>query len=256
LAKNTHLLIDGDIVLHRFGHSNQVTIDWDGDGEKATAANDEATAIIDVEQFIQELSNRFKSPEMTVCFSGPNNFRYSILDTYKWNRRDMVKPLLFGAIKNFLERTFLCMQQPTLEGDDLMGIISTGEPGKYTICSIDKDMLQIPGKHYNWTRTKQTRVTKAAGDLMFYMQVLHGDSGDGYTGIPGVGKVKATKILATEFNENPNDPITEPWERIVHAYEEAGLSEVHALQQARVARILRAGEYDFASGEVKLWSPS
>jgi DNA polymerase-1 len=205
------------------------------------------TALLDVEQFMQELSNRFKEPEMTICFSGPKNFRYSVLSSYKWNRKNLVKPLLFNVIKEYLKDHYLWMQQDELEGDDLMGILSTQEPGKFTICSIDKDMLQIPGRHFNWTKSKRTVVTKRDGNHMFYMQVLTGDSGDGYTGIPGVGKVKASNILAG--NEGSE------WVAIRAAYEAAGLSEAHAIQQAQVARILRAGEYDFASGKVTLWTP-
>jgi DNA polymerase-1 len=249
VAKRTDLLIDGDIILHRFGHSNQVAVDWDGDGKSAIACNDEMTAMLDVEQFMQELSNRFKGPEMTICFSGPKNFRYSVLPSYKWNRKNLAKPLLFNTIKEYLKDHYLWMQQDELEGDDLMGILSTQEPGKFTICSIDKDMLQIPGRHFNWTKSKRTVVTKKDGDHMFYMQVLTGDPGDGYTGIPGVGKVKAEKIL--EAAMHPEDI----WFTIKLAYEAAGLSEVHAIQQAQVARILRSGEYDFASGKVTLWTP-
>jgi len=250
-SKKTDLLIDGDILLHRFGYSNQISVDW-GDLVMSTAASDKMTALLDVEQFLQSLSERFKYPEMIICFSGPKNFRYSVLDSYKWNRRNVKKPLLFNDIKDYLKKHYLCMQQDELEGDDLMGILSTQERGKFTICSIDKDMLQIPGRHFNWSHGKATTVTKAAGNHAFYMQVLTGDATDGYTGIPGVGKVKATKILA----EIKEDSKTEVWERIVAAYKEVGLSEIHALQQAQVARILRAGEYDFKSGEVKLWTPS
>jgi DNA polymerase-1 len=46
------------------------------------------------------------------------------------------------------------------------------------------------------------------------------------------------------------------WERVVSAYEKAGLSEAEAITQARVARILRASDYDFVNKSVKLWSPN
>jgi DNA polymerase-1 len=209
---------------------------------------------------MQELSNRFKGPEMTICFSGPKNFRYSVLSSYKWNRKNLVKPLLFECIKTYLKEHYLWMQQDELEGDDLMGILSTQEPGKFTICSIDKDMLQIPGRHFNWTKSKRTVVTRTAADHMFYMQVLTGDPGDGYTGIPRVGKVKAEKILTWVLDKRElatkESNQRDYWAAVVGAYKEAGLTEDDALQQARVARILRAGEYDFATRKVKLWTPT
>jgi DNA polymerase-1 len=76
-----------------------------------------------------------------------------------------------------------------------------------------------------------------------------GDSTDGYSGCPGVGKVKAERLL-----ESLHTP-QEMWEAVVAAYEKAGLSEAEAITQARVARILRASDYDFVNKSVKLWSP-
>jgi DNA polymerase-1 len=250
LAKrDAHLLIDGDIILHRFSSSNETSVDW-GDGPTTGVAS-VGEAVCDVDSFLHTLLYTLKAVDMSVIFSGSRNFRYSVLSSYKWNRKKTVKPQLFGAIKEHLQEHYLCMEQDKLEGDDLMGIVSTANKGKYIICSIDKDMLQIPGKHYNWNTNKKKTVTKAAGDRWFYTQVLTGDPGDGYTGIPGIGKVKANAIL--ECAEAAGQPF---WDAVVEAYVHCGLSEVHALDQARVARILRDGEYNFETGEVKLWTPS
>jgi DNA polymerase-1 len=247
MKKPLHLLVDGDIILHRFGCTNQIKVDWDGTGvtSEGVASVEEATT--DARSFLVELQEKLKSPDMTIIFSGPRNFRYSVLPSYKWNRKKTPKPLLMGDIKDFLRENYDCLEQDKLEGDDLMGIISTANKGKYIICSIDKDMKQIPGKHYNWNFCKKSVVTKEDADWMFYMQVLMGDPGDGYTGIPGIGQVKAAKILLA----NPENL----WDAIVDAYATAGLTEDEAIQQARVARILRHGEYDFEKEEVKLWTP-
>ena len=47
----------------------------------------------------------------------------------------------------------------------------------------------------------------------------------------------------------------ECWGLIVEAYEKAGLTEEDALVQARVARILRHGEFCTKKEEVNLWNP-
>jgi DNA polymerase-1 len=60
-----------------------------------------------------------------------------------------------------------------------------------------------------------------------------------------VGPVKAERILAHQDH----------WNAVLNAYEKAGLSEQDALVQARVARILRASDYDFKERKVKLWEP-
>lgn len=63
-----------------------------------------------------------------------------------------------------------------------------------------------------------------------------GDRVDGYYGVPGVGPKTAEKILG--------EPKANYWFVIKEVYKEAGLSEAVALQNARLAHILRHGEYD------------
>jgi DNA polymerase-1 len=91
------------------------------------------------------------------------------------------------------------------------------------------------------------------------MQVLTGDTCDGYSGCPGIGKKKAEKILNEAIDSYSGDFVTKEefiWSFIIPAYLSKGLSEEDALTQARVARILRKDDYDFKKGEVKLWSPN
>jgi DNA polymerase-1 len=251
------LLIDADILLHRFGNSNQSKIEW-GEGETSLALTPIEDVLNEVDAFIAHLGVVLPRTEPFLCFSGDKNFRYKVLPTYKHNRAKLEKPVHFQAIKEHLMNNYTYLMQPILEGDDLMGIISTTERGQHIICSNDKDMRQIPGKHYNWNTGKKFTVTKAQADDWFYMQVLTGDTGDGYTGIPGVGPVNAAKILGDTiyYADNQDDLPYTPWEKIVLAYEAAGLTEENALQQARVARILRKGEYDFDTKEVTLWTPT
>jgi hypothetical protein len=45
------------------------------------------------------------------------------------------------------------------------------------------------------------------------------------------------------------------WELIVEAYAKKDLTEADALQQARVARILRFDDYDFNKKKPILWTP-
>jgi len=80
------------------------------------------------------------------------------------------------------------------------------------------------------------------------IQTLTGDTVDGYSGVPKVGAVTANKMLTDK-----DMPVEDMWKIVVKAYEKAGMEEQDALQQARVARILRHGAHNRKTGEVKLW---
>ena len=45
------------------------------------------------------------------------------------------------------------------------------------------------------------------------------------------------------------------WPVVAGAFEKAGFGEAEAVTQARLARILRAEDWDFNTKEVKLWTP-
>ena len=80
-------------------------------------------------------------------------------------------------------------------------------------------------------------------------QTLVGDSTDNYKGCPSYGPKKAEKLMDGE------DDINNLWTKVLTAFDKAGLSTGHALTQARVARILRYGDFDFNTKQVKLWNP-
>jgi DNA polymerase-1 len=151
-----------------------------------------------------------------------------------------------------------------LEADDVCGI-SAGKLQRAgrepVIVSPDKDLLQIPGKVYQTVPTncgtagkKQiVDITEEKGDEWHLIQTLAGDTVDGYKGCPGVGAVKARKLME-ECREKGLSP-AERWKRVVALYEEKGLTEEDALVQARVARILRFTDWDANKKAPILWTP-
>ena len=114
------------------------------------------------------------------------------------------------------------------------------------IVSIDKDLKQIPGLLSSDGKTIQ-EVNKAQADYWFLIQTLAGDLTDGYSGCPGIGVKTAEKLLDIKV------PLVDNWARVVKAYKKKDYLDGEILQQARVARILRHGEYDHITGAVKLW---
>lgn len=80
-------------------------------------------------------------------------------------------------------------------------------------------------------------------------QALVGDASDNYPGLKGFGPVKAEKLLA------PHHTLPAMWAAVVDAYRKNGGTFADALLNARMARILRYGDYDFVAGTVELWDP-
>jgi 5'-3' exonuclease len=85
-----------------------------------------------------------------------------------------------------------------MEADDYLGI---NQNESSIICSIDKDLLQVPGKHYNFVKKEFYEVDEETGFRNFYTQLLTGDTSDNIKGIAGIGPVKAKKALADSFTE-------------------------------------------------------
>ena len=153
-----------------------------------------------------------------------------------------------SPLRKFLIEEYDAIILPNLEADDVMGILAT-KPSKgeqKIICSIDKDLRQIPGHLYNGETL--TKNAPKHCDWWHMIQTMTGDAVDGFAGIPGVGKVTAEKIL-----NDKNMSLKKMWELVVKTFEKHGLFEHDALQQARVAKILRHKDYNMETGEIHLW---
>jgi DNA polymerase-1 len=155
-------------------------------------------------------------------------------------------------LREQVEADYKCRAFPGLEADDVMGVLATHpktvRESQPIIISQDKDMQTIPTQV--WRQGELINVTEEMADYYHMFQTLVGDTSDGYKGCPGVGKVKAEKILGSR------DAMLTMWQSVVFAYEKAGLTEQDALTQARLARILRWGDWDNTKKEPILWSPS
>ena len=249
------LLIDGDVLLYRMGFGNEQEVQWDTETSSEWEEPDLARAEID--NFIASLMEKTGTKENFVCLSGPSDciFRYQILNSYKFNRKDKPKPRLFETLKEHLHANYTIRQKPNLEADDVMGILATKYPDKYVIASIDKDLEQIPGWMFNWDKqTSPKRISRKMADKFFYQQCLSGDPSDGYSGVPGIGPKKAARIIHELYAEGEPD-IKVIWNTILETYKKKNLDESYALTMARVARILRYEDWNEKTQEPVLWLP-
>ena len=131
--------------------------------------------------------------EHQLYLTGGNNFRYDIDINYKANRVQ-AKPHWFHEIREYMSSIWGAEIVDGIEADDAIGLAS--DPKTSIICSIDKDLDQLPGKHYNYNQDRLYNVTYEEGMHFFYKQMLMGDRADNIEGIKGIGKVKAEKMLS------------------------------------------------------------
>ena len=235
------LLIDADYVVYKCCASAESEIDWGKDVIVVTSKFSEAYAC--VKRDINKIVNHFMwdVPEVILFFSDSVNFRKSIQESYK-GHRNRKKPCGYKRVIAALKDEYEVIVMPTLEADDALGIYATANPGN-VICSPDKDMKQIPGKVFDMKET--VNVEEEAGNNWHLIQTLAGDSTDGYSGVPGIGVKRAVALFEdTGYN----------WKTCVKAFADKDLSEDIALENARLARILRCTDYDFINRRPILWT--
>lgn len=168
---------------------------------------DATQACWNVDRGLESLLARLNNFNYSLYLTGDNNFRYKIFPEYKRTRRAKANPEFLKVAKEHLVKEYGAVLSDGCEADDLCGVDQTQSAlnGEDTIiCSIDKDLDQIAGRHYSPAivrlgivvrEEKEYYVSPKDGLRFFYRQMLIGDSGDGIPGAKGIGKVKAEAIL-------------------------------------------------------------
>ena len=227
LLINTTALIDADIVAYRCAAINENA--------------DLALAHWQTDQLLGRILEDVNAANWELYLSGDNNFRYSIDPEYKANRREDVKPKHLEGVREYLVTHWDASIADGYEADDAIGI--QAHRNNVVICSIDKDLLQLPGVHYNFVRRTIETISEVEARRNFYIQLLVGDPSDNIRGCPGIGKVKAPKILE-ECNEEK-----EFFEAVASAYARAYEPEPwehHLIKNAKLLHILQQEEDSFA----------
>lgn len=243
------LLFDADMLLFESCSSVEEPIDWGDDlwtlhADAGLAKMKVDSKVQNIVEKVLQLMKYTGQYKIVMCLSDKENFRKKLFTTYKANRVGKRKPVCYYGVKKWLEESYETCCYPTLEADDVVGILSTTLENTVSV-SGDKDFKTIPGWFYDYQKNELHHCTLAAADRWHLYQTLVGDTADNYPGCPGYGKVTATKLL----DKNPT------WEGVVEAFESKGLTEEDALLQARIAHILRKGDYDLKTQNVTLWSP-
>lgn len=118
---------------------------------------------------------------------------------YKGNRDKAARPVHYEAIREHLVNRWGAQYAPEgLEADDALAMWQAFHPDN-CIVTIDKDLDQVPGWHYNWLlddpKDRLYYVDAEYGDYLLCKQILTGDATDNIPGLPVFGPKKAEKVL-------------------------------------------------------------
>ena len=241
------LALDTDILLYKAASSAETEINYGDDVWSLYTDLKDAKQAFHFQ--IDRITEKLNIKDYVCCLSDhKSNFRKDVDNTYKSNRKGTRKPVGYVALCDWVEANFETFRKPSLEADDCLGILATmpqNQGDKCIMVSDDKDLLTVPGKLYRPTKDEFVTTSEAEADKHFLMQVCTGDVTDGYKGIPGIGPKKAEALLGSRPH----------WGAVEQAFIKAGLTKDDAIQQARLARILRYSDWDEEKGQVKLWLP-
>ena len=220
----TVALIDGDIFTRRFTAACEYEMftmsTKDGDvreirsktNAKQFEADNPTFAVVDSYKVVEPIEYVKHNINLTIdkikdaiqCHEdfhiylgeqGVPTFRHKLYAPYKHKRVGQVRPIHYQEIYDWLRDKYNATTSYELEADDIIGIRNSMY-NNAVICSNDKDMLTIPGWHYNFVNDHKRVVNQHEADTHLFTQILMGDSTDCIPGLPRVGMKKATEIVA------------------------------------------------------------
>lgn len=201
------LIVDGTNVVMRYA-SAMAPIDRE-------ATEPEADKIVAaVHRAILACAEETKATHLIVALdSGVGSWRRDIYPAYKHNRTVKTLAWTNRLNLNLSANGIMCVRTPEYEADDIIATLAkrTALSGRFTVVlSGDSDLLQLSSlscvvyqfgkspepkfvaRTMAWVREKYE--IASAGHLVLY-KALVGETGDGLPGVPGIGPVKAKRLL-------------------------------------------------------------
>lgn len=195
--------------------------------------------------FIEDLKNRFLTNDVILVVGDKNNWRKQYYPDYKANRKDKEKPPMYEIILNELYNRYEVVSLPNLEADDTCRIISEDNqnyPTRKILVSIDKDFHSFPCELYDPLHDKQYVINNEEAGYNLMKQIIMGDKADNIQGLEGYGEVKTTKFLDSE--PHILDDVKE-------LFREKGQLEDFEINLNLVSMV-SIDRYNFNTGEVKV----
>lgn len=206
--KKTVLLIDGENILHQSFHRFEKLKSTDGKS---------SGAIFGFFKSLHMYLTRFEPDEVYISFdNGHSPIRMKLLPNYKGHRKNISvdyeslqsqKAIIMKMLGMLRINYIFDKNNNTLyEGDDFLAYLAIKkfQSEKIILISSDKDFNQLLNKNlriYNPRKDEMIRVENCkdlfgyhAHETVEYLAIV-GDTSDDIPGFPGIGPVKARKIL-------------------------------------------------------------
>lgn len=202
-------LLDGDLIAYRSAASCEPT-------KTKPHLEPPEVALYRLHDMIERICIATNSSDIECYIGGSDNFRYKIYPEYKANRTKE-KPHYLEACREMLVTEYKATVVNGYETDDALGIAQTKYDGNSRICSLDKDLLQIPGSHYNWVSGVSRLVSPLDGLRTFYKQLILGDRTDNIPGYDGKLRGECPKFI--QKLQEPIDEMTDAVDMYEHVKE-------------------------------------
>ena len=194
-------IIDGDPLVYivGFGHNNMPL----------------SYQCQQMDEFVSKIIETVGADDVEIFLTGKGNFRFEVatIQPYKGQRDSSHRPRFYKELREYLIHVWDADLVEGMEADDACGIRAYELKAKaqpYTICTIDKDLLMLEGRHYNYKRGEFSETNETEGWRRFYLQTLTGDASDNIPGLFKVTGTKATKgikepLCAIEVHQEMDD---------------------------------------------------
>jgi 5'-3' exonuclease len=181
----TTALVDGDIVAYRTAASCE---------KQGVLMETQEVALLRADELMRRILQETDSDTYKVFLTGSDNYRMQFNPEYKANRKDVPRPAHLQAVREYLCTEWGASVEDGQEADDAMGIYQMANQ-ETIICSIDKDLLMIPGEHYDFVKGIRRDVYNIPAIRHFYWQLIMGDRTDNVFGFDGIARQKVPKKL-------------------------------------------------------------
>lgn len=254
-TKKLACLVDADILVYHCGFSADAQMLRElkeKDSNASKSATDEWIAeqqyvnyaLANTKTVLVKLQEMFDK-KLKLYLTGSGNFRdrLATIQPYKGNRVHSHKPKYYKDITEYLLDFWDAELVNGREADDALGcaqwdVWSSGSDDS-VIVSIDKDLDNIPGYHYNWRKENLYYIDLDEADRKFWKQVIIGDTTDNIRGLPGCGPVFADNLLADKQGW------VEYYDAVLSAYKSKGHSEEAFFENASLLWIQRVKDLNF-----------